>query len=122
MINYYILAAGDGTRFSQAGYYLPKHLLPLSNKTVIGQIVTRVPNGSKLTVVAKQSHRKETVEAIRRHDTSFVWLHNRGGIIHDLLSCDFPDDGEIIINYCDCWLESGIDRFAESCRNRGVSA
>jgi dTDP-glucose pyrophosphorylase len=79
-MNLVIPMAGAGSRFSQAGYALPKPLLPAHGKTLLEWSVDSIPLSlvTRMVFVGLESQRKDieglVIERYAAHEPDFVWL------------------------------------------------
>lgn len=48
--------AGEGSRFSEAGYLLPKALIPVSGKPMIARVIEALPPAEKSIFIVRQEH------------------------------------------------------------------
>ena len=48
--------AGEGSRFSEAGYKLPKALIPVSGKPMIVRVIESLPKSNKNIFIVRQEH------------------------------------------------------------------
>jgi len=109
-MNIVIPMAGLGSRFVEAGYPLPKPLLPAHGKTLLEWSVDSLPLdlATRLVFVGLQQHRDQYgLEAVIRrlygaYDPQFIWLETttRGQAETVVLAADLldPDAGLLIFN------------------------
>jgi len=48
--------AGEGSRFAEAGYLLPKALVPVSGKPMISRVIESLPESDKSIFIVRQEH------------------------------------------------------------------
>lgn len=116
-----IPANGDGQRFKDAGYETPKHLLTLGGTTVIATIAAKLPAGGALRCLTRREYLNRTATELAPFG-SVVGLREKRGPLGDVLQLPaIPDDQELLINYCDCWMDS-YDPFLSKVRNMNFDA
>lgn len=100
--------SGMSSRFSAAGYTLPKYLIEIDGKQVIEHIVNLYPEDSKFVFIINDKHREETnivdvldklvenktVVTIPRHKKGPVFTVSKFNELID-------DDEQVVVNYCD---------------------
>lgn len=86
-----IPAAGDGKRFREAGYLMPKPLIPVCGKPMIERV-------------------KDSIDPDRRHDWQILTRAVVGetrGAVDTLLRATYAP-GPVLVANCDQWLAPGI--------------
>lgn len=114
--------AGDGLRFLEAGYDVIKPMLPMPNQQTLIETIIRSIKPEKLIVIAQHSQRSvlephilALAEELRFH-FKLNWLkHKTSGPLDTLLNFrkDLNVDEELLINYCDCYIEDGVEEFLD---------
>jgi NDP-sugar pyrophosphorylase family protein len=107
MINVIVLLAGEGKRFKDANYVLPKPLIPVNGKPMITRAIESLDiDGRYCFVVRKDEHLQQTLDAIKQVVTDPVIIEvdktTEGAAASALLLEQHidPDDELIIVN-CD---------------------
>lgn len=100
--------SGMSSRFSRAGYQLPKYLLEIDGKTVIQHIVDLYPKDSEFIFIVNDKNSKETdvlnlLETICENKKVFVIPSHKFGPVHTVshIFDKIEDDEQVVINYCD---------------------
>ena len=100
--------SGMSSRFSRAGYQLPKYLLEIDGKTVIQHIVDLYPKDSEFIFVVNDKNSEETdvlnlLENICENKKVFVIPSHKFGPVYTVshIFNEIEDDEQVVINYCD---------------------
>jgi NDP-sugar pyrophosphorylase family protein len=100
--------SGMSSRFTSAGYSIPKFLIEIDGKLVIEHIVNLYPKDSEFIFIVNDKHEKETnvievLESLVEHKTIKVIVSHKKGPVFSV--CEFEDliddEEQVIINYCD---------------------
>ena len=100
--------SGMSSRFSAAGYDIPKYLIEIDGKKVIEHIVNLYPKDCKFVFVINDKHKEETNiievldELVEKKEIVTISSHKKGPVF-SVSEFDYliDDDEEVIINYCD---------------------
>ena len=107
MINVIVLLAGEGKRFKDANYVLPKPLIPVNGKPMITRAIESLGiDGRYCFVVRKDEHLSQTLDAINLVVTDPIIVEvdktTEGAAASALLLEHLIDsDSELIIVNCD---------------------
>lgn len=100
--------SGMSSRFSTAGYELPKYLLEIDGKTVIEHIVNLYPKDSEFIFIVNKIHSERTnilehLENICNNKNIFIIDSHKKGPVYTVSNIfEYIDDKEqVIVNYCD---------------------
>lgn len=100
--------SGMSSRFSRAGYQLPKYLLEIDGKTVIQHIVDLYPKDSEFIFIVNDKNSEETnvlnlLEDICENKKIFVIPSHKFGPVYTVSNIfdEIEDDEQVVINYCD---------------------
>ncbi len=102
--------SGFGERFRKAGYQIPKPLISIDGKPIIGHVIDMFPNETKFTFICNSEHLESSAysmrEIILNHCPTAKILsitpHKLGPIHAVLQASHFIDDSEeVVVNYCD---------------------
>lgn len=100
--------SGMSSRFSRAGYQLPKYLLEIDGKTVIQHIVDLYPKDSEFIFIVNDKNSNETdvlnlLEDICENKKVFVIPSHKLGPVYTVshIFNEIKDDEQVVINYCD---------------------
>ena len=113
MINL-ITLAGDGSRFFQEGYKIPKPLIPINGVPMIFRAVDCLPKADKYVFVCKTDHIEKynlgTILAERYHNVEIITVDKttKGQACTaeiGIINSSIKDDDEILISSCDYGLE-----------------
>lgn len=110
--------SGMSSRFSTAGYDIPKYLIKVDGKSIIEHIVGLYPKESEFIFIINDKHKNETnvvdvldnlvdnkiIVTIPRHKNGPVFTVSK---LENLID----DDEQIIINYCDFSMYWEYDNF-----------
>jgi NDP-sugar pyrophosphorylase family protein len=100
--------SGMSSRFSAAGYDIPKYLIDVDGKKVIEHIVHLYPEDSDFVFIINDNHEKETNiknilnSLVDKKEIVTIPRHKKGPVFSvskfdELIN----DDEQVIINYCD---------------------
>ena len=110
--------SGMSSRFSVAGYQLPKYLLEISGKTVINHIVDLYPKDSEFIFIVNDKNAEDTdilnhLENICENKKIFVIPSHKKGPVFTVSNIfdQIDDDEQVIINYCDFSMYWDYDDF-----------
>jgi NDP-sugar pyrophosphorylase family protein len=110
--------SGMSSRFSRAGYQLPKYLLEIDGKTVIEHIVNLYPKDSEFIFIVNDKHAEGTnildlLETICENKKKFVVPSHKNGPVYTVshIFDEIKDDEQVVINYCDFSMYWDYDAF-----------
>lgn len=112
-----IPAAGRGKRFSDAGYELPKPIIPVDGQPMIAKAVKDLPQSEKTIFVCLEDQLKNGLEPVLKKefpgcDIVSVKETTPGMVNTCLLAKDFWDpEKPLLISACDYGLHYDINRF-----------
>lgn len=102
--------SGFGERFRKAGYEIPKPLISIDGKPIIGHVIDMFPNEKKFTFICNSEHlenhaydmRAVLLEHCPTANILSISPHKLGPIHAVLQASNFIDDSEeVVVNYCD---------------------
>lgn len=100
--------SGVSSRFSAAGYTIPKYLIEIDKKKVIEHIVNLYPEDSDFLFIINDKHKEETNindildKLVKKKTIVTIPKHKKGPVFTILEVDELIDDNEqVIINYCD---------------------
>ena len=101
--------SGLSSRFSAAGYDIPKFMIEVDGKTVIQHIVDLYPQDSEFMFIINDDHAKDMELCeyldeldIDRLSICSVPVHKKGPVYSiEQYQHHIEDDEQVIINYCD---------------------
>ena len=100
--------SGMSSRFSTAGYTIPKYLIEIDGKKVIEHIIDLYPKDSDFIFIINNKHENETdivevlEELVDNRIIATIPSHKKGPVFSVSTFEDFIDDEEqVIVNYCD---------------------
>jgi NDP-sugar pyrophosphorylase family protein len=117
MLTLVLPIAGNGKRFSQAGYTVPKPFIPVKGMTMIERCIENLPKADKVVLIHLQDHVSHavTIHGVKRVSLPAV---TRGEACTVLRSRDeVPKDSELIVADCDQWLDWSPDHFLSYVRS-----
>ena len=100
--------SGMSSRFSTAGYKIPKYLIEIDGKKVIEHIVDLYPEDSEFVFIINDKHQEETDivdvlnKLVERKNILTIPRHKKGPVFtvsefEELID----DDEQVVVNYCD---------------------
>lgn len=100
--------SGMSSRFSSAGYQIPKYLIEVNGKKVIEHIVDLFPKDSDFIFIVNDKHSAETEvidilnELVEKKTIVTIQRHKKGPVF-SVSEFDnlIDDEEEVIVNYCD---------------------
>lgn len=102
--------SGFGERFRKAGYQIPKPLISIDGKPIIGHVIEMFPNEKKITFICNSEHLESAAYDMRAiilnqcptANILSITPHKLGPIHAVLQASNFIDDSEeVVVNYCD---------------------
>lgn len=100
--------SGMSSRFSTAGYTLPKYLIEIDGKKVIEYIVDLYPKDSEFVFIVNDKHKKETDiidilnKLVENKEIVTISRHKKGPVFTvSEFEWLIDDDEQVIVNYCD---------------------
>lgn len=117
-----IPAAGDGQRFVDAGYTVPKPLLPMPDgRTLIENVVSSMPHVDMVVTISKP-----TLALTPEMFSPYAWYpvhvkRDTAGPVDTLIEARalLRNDKELLIHYCDLWLpDDQCAEFVQEMRER----
>src|SRR4051812_12441309 len=107
-----IPAAGNGSRFKQAGYELPKPMIDVLGESMIQRVIDNVkPNGAKVLLVTRKEH------AIVADDPVMIELdHTTEGAVATLLEAEpyMTEDQPLVIANSDQLVDFDVNDFVDT--------
>ena len=121
--------SGMSSRFTAAGYSIPKFLIEVDGKTVIEHVVGLYPKDSDFVFIINDKHEKETnileiLDRIVENKTvRVIGSHKKGPVFSVSEFEDLIDDEEqVIVNYCDFsmyWDYCDFEKFVDETKCDG---
>jgi len=100
--------SGMSSRFSSAGYQIPKYLIEVNGKKVIEHIVNLFPKDSDFIFIVNDKHSVETEvidilnELVEKKTIVTIPRHKKGPVFSvSEFNNLIDDEEEVIVNYCD---------------------
>ncbi len=100
--------SGMSSRFSAAGYTIPKYLIEVNGKRVIEHIVNLYPEDSEFVFIINDKHQEETnivdvLDKLVDKKTVVTIPRHKKGPVFTVSEFDnlIKDDEQVIVNYCD---------------------
>ena len=100
--------SGMSSRFSAAGYILPKYLIEIDGKKVIEHIVNLYPEDSEFVFIVNDKHYEETniievLDKLVKNKTIVCIPRHKKGPVFTVSQFNelVGDDEQVIVNYCD---------------------
>ncbi|MBI2578458.1 MAG: NTP transferase domain-containing protein [Candidatus Aenigmarchaeota archaeon] len=123
-----IPAAGRGKRFSDAGYELPKPIIPVDGQPMIAKAVKDLPQSEKTIFVCLEDQLKNGLESVLKKEfpgCDIVSLkETTPGMVNTcLLAKDLWNPGKpLLISACDYGLHYDIDKFESLANDPSIDA
>lgn len=115
--------SGMSSRFSAAGYEMPKYLIEVNSKKVIEHIVGLYPQNSDFVFIVNDKHAEETQileildSLVENKKIVIIDRHKKGPVFSVSEFDDLIDDNEkVIVNYCDFsmyWDYNNFEKFVD---------
>jgi NDP-sugar pyrophosphorylase family protein len=100
--------SGMSSRFSAAGYTIPKYLIEIDGKKVIEHIVNLYPKDSKFIFIINDRHKRETdivqiLETLVDNKEVVTVESHKKGPVFSVSNFDhlIDDEEQVVVNYCD---------------------
>ena len=113
-----ISMSGLSSRFSNAGYTIPKFMIDIDGKKVIEHIIDLYPVDSDFLFIINDKHAEDTdivnllESGVDRKDIVVIPRHKKGPVFSIQNFEDYIDDDEqVVINYCDFSMYWDYDDF-----------
>ena len=111
--------SGMSSRFSAAGYNLPKYLIEVDGKTIIEHIIDLYPKDTEFVCILNRKNHDETniasILLYKLQEGSSIRIidpHKMGPVYSVLQSLEYiKDDEQVIVNYCDFSMYWDYDNF-----------
>jgi NDP-sugar pyrophosphorylase family protein len=113
--------SGMSSRFSRAGYQLPKYLLEVDDKTVIEHIINLYPKDSEFIFVVNDKHSENTnilevLDSLCENGKKVVIPSHKKGPVYTVSHVfdEIDDEEQVVVNYCDFsmyWDYSSFENF-----------
>ena len=112
--------SGMSSRFSAAGYTIPKYLIEVDGKLVIEHIVNLYPKDSHFVFIINEKHKDETdiidilSNLVEYKEIVTIPCHKKGPVfsVSEFESL-IGDDEEVIVNYCDFSIYWDYEHFKQ---------
>lgn len=119
--------SGIGKRFIDAGYTVPKPLIPVDGKPIIEHVVNLFPGEKRFTFICNSQHLLQTdLGSVLRKaapgcDIVEIPPHKKGPVFAVASIFDrLADDEEVIVNYCDFAKYWDYEDFLSHTRDRNA--
>ncbi|MCV0383304.1 MAG: glycosyltransferase family 2 protein [Erythrobacter sp.] len=126
-VNLVIPAAGEGSRFRDAGYALPKPFIDVQGQPMIEHVIANTaPEGAQIHLLLRASH-------LDSHSYLLNGTEGRKGEVHTvdtltegtactilLARSEFDDDQPLLIANSDQWVDFDVDDFVRDCHDRNL--
>jgi NDP-sugar pyrophosphorylase family protein len=112
--------SGMSSRFSSAGYKIPKYLIEVDGKPVIEHIVNLYPKDTEFAFILNEEHYKSTdivdlLQSITNTPLIVVIPPHKKGPVYSVFEENWiiDDEEQVIINYCDFSMYWNYDNFEQ---------
>ncbi len=118
MITVIVPAAGNGSRFAEAGYAVPKMMIPVCDVPMLRRVLDNLtPDEPHRTVVISRLHHAEISEALGVNDTAVHLPYPTEGAIDTLLKArNFATSEPLLIGNVDQLVRFDVNDFIASAR------
>jgi NDP-sugar pyrophosphorylase family protein len=127
LVNVVVPAAGEGSRFSRAGWKTPKPFIEIEGKPMIEHVITNIsPDHSRVTLLLRKEHMDGQLDLIndwqqRGYKILPVGNLTDGTASTVLLAHRFiNDDLPVLVANSDQLVEFDVNVFIEDCFSRGL--
>ena len=110
--------SGMSSRFSAAGYTIPKYLIEVDGKKVIEHIVKLYPSDSEFVFIINEKHEAETniveiLENLVDNKTILTIPNHKKGPVYSVANFLYviDDNEQVVVNYCDFSIDWDYDKF-----------
>ena len=113
--------SGMSSRFTAAGYNIPKYLIEVDGKRVIEHIINLYPKDSEYVFIINDRHEEETdivnvLEGLVKNKQIVTISRHKKGPVYSISNFDdlIDDDEQVIVNYCDFsiyWNYEDFERY-----------
>jgi NDP-sugar pyrophosphorylase family protein len=117
-MNVIITLAGHSRRFKEAGYSLPKYLIPIDGVPMISHVVNMFDPTDHFYFVINTQQVDEYPQTIpllkslaKKVDVTVIEPHELGPTYSALQVASIPDDSKVIISYCDFIVRWNYQQF-----------
>lgn len=100
--------SGMSSRFTAAGYSIPKYLIEVNGKKVIDHIIDLYPKSSDFVFIINDKHEQETnivdvLNSLVENKTIVTIPHHKKGPVFSVSQFEnlIDDEEQVIVNYCD---------------------
>lgn len=100
--------SGMSSRFTAAGYKIPKYLIEVDGRTIIEHIIKLYPQDSEFIFIINDKHKNETnivevLDKLVKNKKIVTILSHKKGPVFSVSEFDYliDDDEQVIVNYCD---------------------
>lgn len=100
--------SGMSSRFTAAGYKIPKYLIEVDGRTIIEHIIRLYPQDSEFIFIINDKHKNETnivevLDKLVKNKKIVTILSHKKGPVFSVSEFDYliDDDEQVIVNYCD---------------------
>lgn len=115
--------AGEGNRFREKGFKEIKPLIKIGNKPMIQHVIEMFPGEEDFVFICQKKHLEDTklksvLKKLKPKSTIAAVEDAGKGPVHNFLRAEkyIPDNEEIIVNYCDFWMEWNYKDFLSKAR------
>lgn len=119
-MNIIVPMAGLGSRYAEAGYTLPKPLIPVSGLPMVVRAVRDLPAADRVIFIVHQEHidRHAIDETLRQHFPSCEVIVTPGltegqACTVRLAASALPQDTDVLVAACDCTHVYDANRFRQ---------
>lgn len=126
-IHLVIPAAGEGSRFRQAGYARPKPFIDVRGRPMIDHVIDNVaPKGADVHLLLREEHLTDHAALIDLVRGSVDQIHpvrelTEGTACTLLLArAAFDDDRPLLVANSDQWVDFDVDAYVQDCLDRNL--
>lgn len=114
--------SGQGTRYQNAGYKMPKPLIPVSQVPMISRLLSNFPQNWTVTFVMAKNHKNtdlpELLSQLRPNENQLFIDEHKLGPSHAVLEGlkHINEDSPVLVSYCDyamVWDARQFERFVQ---------
>ena len=107
---------GIGSRFINAGYEQPKPLIQVLGKPMIQHVCSMFEYDQVIFIINPEHHKYDIVKVLKSIDQNSIIIEEKehkklGPVYHTLLAEKFITEGEVIVSYCDYYMQFDWNKF-----------
>ena len=126
-MNVVIPAAGEGSRFREAGFVKAKPFIDVAGKAMVERVIDNIkPDGAHVHLLFRREHMQSEPDSVAKVEASGAVIHpvdrlTEGTACTILLARRaFDSSAPLLVANSDQYVEFDVDSFVKDCRDRGL--